>query len=409
MDRSTLNLLLFLVFSIVWGIVLTRHFSSPPPRPHHVLLVVMVKDEEKVITRLLNSTRTIVTHLLVCDTGSEDGTKRLVKESGFDAKNMRIYDASPFVHFEYNRNVCGDEAYRLIKEEWPTIEWILLADADFELQVRNFDQQPPVYNVNTIQIHAADPRHPHNALQMLISAKTFAYCIYRLWTHEFIDCSRDKTASQGHYSGLYYIDHTDGKSRPSKLKRDIDLLSIWLQQQPNKQPELVARAWYYLARAYEDSNQTEKALAAYDEHEKVETYTNYRFYAAYRRALIKVDGDIPAAFLHAIQQYDGYFRAEPLYQLARFHRLHNNVPLCIVYASAAVNVPPMRHDRVPLFIENYVYEYAAREELAWCLLLQGDKYEAAKQFDIILANNVLPKDVRERVEQERIACSVTPK
>lgn len=398
--------LMVLLCAILYG----RNMSSPSSIPMgDTLLIVMVKNEERVILRLLSSARKVATHLLICDTGSTDNTTTIA----FNApgwREMRRYDAGPFVNFEHNRNKCGVEAYRLLKEDWSSVQWILLADADFELHIRP-PIVPPVYDVNTIQLHSAHPGHPHNALQLLIRSKTFGFCIYRLWTHEFIDCSRDVNATQGHYNGLYYVDHIDGKSRPDKLVRDIALLSQWLAEQHEKQPMLVPRALYYLARAYEDNNQTDKALVAYAEHGKVETYTNYRFYAAYRKALIRMALEpnnvhaVSEAFMESVREYDGYFRAEPLYHLARFHRTHGDLSLCVIYATAALNLPPMRHDRIPLFLETYVYEYAAREELGWCLLLKDDKREAARHFDTILAIPNLALDVRERVERERVECS----
>jgi glycosyltransferase involved in cell wall biosynthesis len=359
---------------------------SPSSHPQSTLLIVMVRNEERVIGRLLRSAYgAIATRLLLCDTGSTDGTMRAAAQAwnGGNTSTMARYDVpGGFVNFEQSRNACNEAAKRLLEAD-TEIKWVALADADFEVYVRAHEQEnEPSADVNTIQIHGT----PHNQLNMLVRASVFASsCRYRLWTHEFLDCSGGSGTttttipfSQSHYAGFYYVDHADGSSRVHKLKRDIRLLTEWLEQV--NEPDIRARALYYLARAYEDSDELERAYKAYEEHNREQPYTNYLFYARYRMALIRVKQNatldvVERHFLDAHAEYDGYFRREPLYYLAWLHRIHGHWSKCVLYASAALGAPKVNHARMPLFLEMNVYgaEGDARVsgELDECVLKWG--------------------------------------
>ncbi|MBX9636535.1 MAG: hypothetical protein K2Q45_03180 [Nitrosomonas sp.] len=368
------------------------------------MLVIMVKNEELVIERLLTSVKKGggALFLFVCDTGSTDKTLDIV--SRVWRQNYRIYETN-FTNFEVTRNECNERArlyFHQMRSLVPTLNFVLLADADFVFVDRPSVVDVVPFNINTIQIHAGISGHPHNSLHMLIRFETFVHCRYRLWTHEYLDCSAAKGASIGYYSKFYYVDYADGKSRADKLKRDIVLLEQWLLK-VNEQ-DLRPRALYYLARAHEDSGNYEDALLKYREHNEVQLFTNYLFYAKYRMALIKMrqmyasvsanqtslkhaDAIVQQAFLNAIDETDGYFRQEPLYWLARYFRQRGQLNKCIMYSSAGLNLPAIDHSRMPLFMETYIQDWAMEEELAFCLKSVGRNQEAIAHYKHILSTS----------------------
>jgi glycosyltransferase involved in cell wall biosynthesis len=399
----------------------------------------MVKNEAAVIERCISSFRGHVDYVFLCDTGSSDATTYLARHAWKTAESttMFIDDRVRFENFEQARNQCKkhmeEELARRGLEE--VIGYVLLADADFTMVTRTDGggerRLEPLFDVNMIQIHAGVSGHPHNALHMLVRYSVFKErCRYRMWTHEFLDCSEAARGSSnasvagvptyGHHSSFYYVDHADGVSRPEKLSRDITLLQKWLRHQKNE-TDLRPRALYYLARAQEDSGQFKEALKTYALHDAEQSYTNYQFYSLYRQALIKLHlrnqnrlsvpfDEVERAFLLAHAHYDGYFRAEPLYHLARLHRLEQNgnssgaISQCVIYASAAVHAPPVNHDRMPLFLDVYVYEWAAQEELAYCLSLLGNtaahRRQVQRLYRDILDRNPATLDAasRKRIE-----------
>jgi hypothetical protein len=169
-------------------------------------------------------------------------------------------------------------------------------------------------------------------------------------------------------------------ARPDKLTRDITLLRNWLQQV--NETALRPRALYYLARTYEDSNLTSLALQTYAQHNTEQTHTNYLFYAHYRIARIMAQqwqetcnanatacslSLVEAAFMNAFRTYDGYFRREPFYHLALLYRRMGDYHKCLLYATAALHLPTLDHQRVPLFIEPTLYAEDLQVEYDFCL------------------------------------------
>ena len=409
---------LFQIFALSFTIgiisLLIGYFlHAPPPSvspqlASHTMLILMVKNEAAVIERSLSSIKGHgVNFLLLCDTGSNDTTIQLAEKTW--KKNYRIHKTS-FINFETTRNECNSyaRAYaRDLRGMGVELDYILLADADFVMVPRHL--QRPVYAVNMVQIHAGLAGHPHNSLNMLIGYETFIHCKYRLWTHEYLDCGPNTT--NGHYDGFYYVDYADGSSRPEKLTRDIRLLKAWLETV--NETDIRPRALYYLARAYEDSGDWHEALKMYEAHQQEQIYTNYQFYSRYRMALVALMAAeatnksmpmevVESLFLMAFSEHDGFFRREPLYQLARYFRMRGHMSKCILYATAGMNLPQVDHDRMPLFLETHVYEWTLEEELAYCLKIKGRTVESKAHYVHILESNrgKLDKTTQERIEAE---------
>lgn len=396
-----MGLSLLLVAAI--GIVLYGTFRQSTAKvvnsfTDRTLLLLMVKNEHVILPRLLESAKkTGIKYLFLCDTGSNDNTTAVAR-SVWPSEGLFIQNNVTFVNFETTRNECNrlmvEQTGHLIK-----LEWILLADADFSIHQRHTLE--PTFDVNMIQIHG----QPHNSLNMLIRRAVFVKnCRYRLYTHEYLDCNTGKNHTFGHHDGLFFSDHSDGSSRPDKLNRDIRLLVEWLKYV--NETDLRPRALYYLARAHEDRGDMKDALRIYELHNKEQTFSNYRFYALYRIALIHMhlnhsSSIVEHCLLSAFSEYDGYFRREVLYQLARYNRLVvNNLHTCILYATAGMNLPAIDHSRMPLFLENYIYAWALQEELAFCLVQRGLKREARYHYEQIIKVEGLDTGARERVEQQ---------
>lgn len=355
-----------------------RGAAGPNVKPSwnssRVLTLVMVRNEERIIGRLLQSVQLVGASelLFVCDTGSTDRTADMAKANWPADGGMGWHYAGEFHDFETSRNLCMDAAKQWVGVRMHNLDWVLLPDADFTLHAQaGVEVAVPEYDLNVVQIKSTVPGAPQNALPLLVRASTFFHsCRYRMWTHEVLDCCNSTT---GYYNALYWMDHSDGVSRPAKLKRDINLLEQWLYEYNRTRREAgwrvdwYARGLYYLARAHEDSNHTHEAYLLYQQHNAVQPWTSYQFYARYRMALITLNEQrhagkhanwtrVEQAFLEAYSGPDGYFRREPLYYLAyMFHELHQ-WNRCVLYASAGLAAPPVDHSRVPLFLEADKYE-----------------------------------------------------
>ena len=92
-------------------------------------LNMIVKNEGRIIERLLESVSPIIDFYCICDTGSTDNTKEIIK-SFFDKKNINgiIFDEQ-FVNFAHNRNVSLKKCVGLT-------DYVLLMDADMILEIK---------------------------------------------------------------------------------------------------------------------------------------------------------------------------------------------------------------------------------------------------------------------------------
>jgi hypothetical protein len=229
----------------------------------------------------------------------------------------------------------------------------------------------------------------------------FEQCRYRLWTHEYLHC--ESSATNGFFNGFHYVDHADGKSRPEKLRRDIALLHAWLEQR--NETDLRARALYYLARAYEDSQNYTDATQWYTRHNKEpNATTNYLWYAHYRLFRIALMTNASAAHveragLRATDQWDGYFRKEPYYFLARYFRLKEDWGRAFRYALTGTHLPAVNHQRAPLFLETDIYDWAMEEEYAYVLFRKGAVRESLQHYANVLSAASLPTSNRLDVEK----------
>jgi len=364
-------------------IVLTRE-KHPALRA-----LIMVKNEEKALPRLLNSmTGSLFSGVFICDTGSTDQTLELaILWSNTTGIPVWIHKIEAFTNFEVTRNEC--------KEAFPSgDDWVMLLDADFTVRpVETFNV--PKSDVNVIQMYAVEPGHPHNSLNLLVRTKVFKeHCRYRLWTHEYLHCQNEnnnmfkpaQNLSFGFYNDISINDHADGKSRPEKISRDIALLKQWLDERGKEEKDIRPRALYYLARAYEDLGDLEKAKSYYKRHQNVQNMTNYNYYGFYRLALISDETEYEEAMHTAAGAYDGIFRKEPLYYLALYYRRKNDFTRCIIYATAAMNTPPIDHSRSPLFLETNIYDWVLEEELAYCLMRKYHYSQSLFHFNRIQRN-----------------------
>lgn len=107
-----------------------------------IILNLIVKDEIKTLPTLLDSVKAYVTHYVVVDTGSTDGTPRMLEDRGIKVHHKEFED------FGTTRN----HALRLALEAAGNQRaYIMLVDADFELVVEDKDKF-----VSTLQSYEYD-------------------------------------------------------------------------------------------------------------------------------------------------------------------------------------------------------------------------------------------------------------
>lgn len=102
-------------------------------------LCIIVKNEEDNLLRCLKSAKDIVDEMIVVDTGSTDKTVEIAESFG-----ARVY------YYKWNNDFSAARNFAMDKAEG---EWILLMDADDELDKKDKDKIKPLLNDNRIDAY----------------------------------------------------------------------------------------------------------------------------------------------------------------------------------------------------------------------------------------------------------------
>lgn len=340
------------------------------PNKVKLALNMIVKNESKIIERLLTSVLPIVDTYCICDTGSTDNTKEIIK--GFFEK----WDISgtiveeEFIDFGYNRN------YALQKcRETTDCDYILFLDADMQLKIgKDFDKNF-LNEIDYCYILQGNDNFTYQNVRIIKNKPGFEY---KGSTHEYIDVP-DKLKSHTFDKNVLFInDLIDGGCKSDKFTRDIKLLLNEIQNKPND-----PRAHFYLANSYFDIKQFTKAIDVYKKRIEIGGWVEEIFYSYYRIGLCYLNLNvIPQAiqyFLEAYQRQPG--RAEPLYNLIKLYRTENKPEIANLFYSQAITIPHPPANA--LFVESDVYNYLLKYELYIFYFYLNDNNKLSYNPDII--------------------------
>ncbi|HEX5959544.1 MAG TPA: hypothetical protein VFY92_12925, partial [Hyphomicrobiaceae bacterium] len=154
---------------------------------------------------------------------------------------------------------------------------------------------------------------------------------------------------------------------------------------------------FYLAQSYRDSGQLQKSLEGYQRRAAMGGWDEEVWYALFEVAKLSERLGLPAPqvterYLAAYQHRPR--RAEPLVELARFHRERNEVALAHLFALRAINIP--KPDDT-LFLDTAAYSWRALDEFAVASYWMGEYKAAARACEWLLENGVLPLEQLARV------------
>ena len=107
-----------------------------------ICLNMIVKNESKIITRFFDSVLPFIDGYCICDTGSSDNTKDIIR-TYFEKKELpgKIVEKD-FVDFSTNRNFALQACHSM-----KDMDYVLLLDADMKLMFGKIDIQRLVLGV----------------------------------------------------------------------------------------------------------------------------------------------------------------------------------------------------------------------------------------------------------------------
>ena len=358
--------------------------SKQPPQP--LTLSMIVKNESHVIERCLASVRPFITSWVIVDTGSTDGTQEIIRK--FMGELPGTVHERPWRDFATNRN----EAIELSREYG---DYLLVIDADDTLEAANGFTLPRL-TADAYQLLIRDGNTNYWRTQIFRSSLDYHY---EGVLHEVLMSAEPRTDKR--LDGLAYRRRVEGArtADPHKYRKDAAILERALAENPTN-----ARYAFYLAQSWRDAGEPAKARDAYRVRAAMGGWEEEVWYAKLEvaklsAALGEPEEQVIAAYLSAFEARPS--RAESLCNLATYLRNQNRVVAGYPFARAAVEIPRPA-DR--LFIDDSVYAWRARDELAVSAYWAGRHEEALKANQQLLATPQLPAGERERIQKNLGFC-----
>lgn len=341
---------------------------------------MIVRNEAAVIKRCLESVKDIIDCYSVVDTGSDDGTPEIIK-SFFDS--CAIYGNvhhSTWKNFGANRS----ESFELAKD---MAEYSLLMDADTILLNKGFDKNL-----------TADAYTVHVTSGELTMSRTLIIKNSLNWrsvgvVHEF--WKSEQCFNMLPIETISIKDFADGSNAQTRIERNIELLKIGVEQEPEN-----SRYMFYLANSFRDIHDFEKAIHWYDKRIAALGWEEETWHSLYQKGMCQIwKGADGLRIINDLLKAMNYrtWRLEPLYHLMRYLREVEMYDIAYSLGKRFGVVEYPKYDA--LFIEKEIYDWRFYDEMALSAYYSGHQEEAKHYFKLAAEEGVkLPVD-KERTEK----------
>jgi tetratricopeptide (TPR) repeat protein len=350
-----------------------------------ICLNMIVKNEAHVIERCLASAKPLIDRWCIVDTGSTDETQAIIRDFMRDVPGS--LHERPWRNFAHNRN----EALDLARAE--SCDYVLFIDAD-ETFVASDNFHWPTLTASGYELTAHYDTMRYARCAMVLSRLPWKW---HGVIHEYLDCAiPHKVESLA--APTIFVQHDGARSRdPSTYLKDIAILETAIRDEPNN-----ARNVFYLAQSYRDSGKLPDARNTYERRAAMGGWDEEVWYALFQVAVLserlgESAEHVSAAYLRAFQARPS--RAEPLVELARFHRLRGEFAQAYLYAKHASELPRPA-DR--LFVDDATYSWRALDEVgtsAFYVESAHAKTSGAQANQRLLEEKRMPVSEVHRIQQ----------
>lgn len=218
------------------------------PSETTLAVTMIVKDETRVIKRLFDTVAPWLDYWVIHDTGSTDGTQKLILDYFTEQNIPGELHHTPWKNFGYNRSEA-------IKSTQNKADFTLLLDADFVLNVKD----PNFKNIlGQLGGHGHLIKYEGGMdYRQNLLVKTSLNWYYKGVTHEFItapDCDNRKMIRN--FDAITITHRADGANRSDKFERDIRMLEDDVKDDPDNHEK--GRSYFYLGQSYKDLGATMK-------------------------------------------------------------------------------------------------------------------------------------------------------
>ena len=286
--------------------------NTPVKKIPTLCLNMIVRNESKILFRLFDSVIDLIDAYCICDTGSTDNTKELIKEY-FEKKGKpgKIIE-EPFRDFGYNRTVALKAC-----ESMENVDYILLLDADMILEKNSklsIEEVKSMIVDDAYYIYQGSPQFFYKNVRVV---KNNIGCTYKAPTHEYLNTLPGTKYGHIQRDVLFINDVGDGGSKSDKTERDIRLLLKGLEDEPNND-----RYTFYLANSYRDKGDHLTAIEYYKKRIEIGGWIQEVWFSYYSMGkCYKHLGDNAMAMYNWLEAYNFYpNRVENLYELIQHYR-----------------------------------------------------------------------------------------
>ncbi len=362
-------------------------------------LCLIVKNEGHIISRCLDSVKSLIDYVLICDTGSTDDTKLVILD-WLSENNIRgqVID-DPWISFSHNRT----SALKKMREI--DVDYCLMVDADeilvFEIGF-DVDKFKSLLDLDYYHIDSVLGGVTYNRPQLTSNKKDFRY---EGVIHEFL--AMDGGYSSGKVSGFHNQPIQDSSRNMKGVGKFIDDIKI-LEEEISKDigDYMKSRYTFYLAQSYRDSGQIDLAIKNYKIRSVQGFWREEEFVSLYNIAKIK-NNDPSYPKEEVVQDFMKSFehsphRTEPLYWVSLICRLNSwNHQGYMISKYAIDRLTPSSGG---LFIENWIYDYGILDEFSILSFYIGKIDESREVCNRLLIEGKIPDYYIPRIENNIRFC-----
>lgn len=349
-------------------------------------LNMIVKNEAPVICRCLESVKDLIDYWVIVDTGSNDGTQKVIKKF--------LNDIPGELHERRWKNwgETRSEAFNLARGKG---DYILFMDADDILQL---DEGCNFGNFEKDLYTFWRGNHNCSYLKPQIVRGDLPWKWIGV-THEYLTC--DQPYSDTILEGAHYITLDDGathKTGVAKYWKNVELLEDGLKQEPGN-----SRYMFYLAESYRCCNEKGKALEWYQKRVEQGGWAEEVYWSKLQIAHMLNEMGTPYPIV--IEAYKDAFnyrphRVEaPYYMAAIFNQNGQYVKAYEMLKMAAVL--PKLQERDWLFNEDWIKQYGLDFQLSIAAYYIGSYEEALASCDQILQKDGLSQELKDQTAYNR--------
>lgn len=365
-------------------------------KKHSICLTMIVKNEAKVIKRCIDSVKDHISYWVIVDTGSTDGTQKLIKEIMDEYKIPGELHERPWVDYGTNRT----ESLNLSKGK---AEYRLVIDADDVLFIEEGKSPFEKLTKDSYKFRIRLNSLAYYRTQMVKGDQDWKYVGV---LHEYISGPLGVELTEDFIDGAEMHASVSGHNRDIKGKdkyhNDALIFERALITTPKEDLpiDLERRYVFYLAQSYRDAGMHERSIENYQRRADLggwqeEIYISKYWIARQKQSLNKPDAEIINAYLEAWEYRPN--RLEALYYLIKF--LGSKKRYALAFALSAIGMRTASCTDI-LFVEDDIWKWRMPDEYSVLSYYNGNVEEAAKTTNFIINSPsfaTLPQIEKDRI------------